>query len=97
MGRRKRFVKIFGNRVNLDDVEKMVISTGAEAACTGVDDKLMVHIVSETDTAPSELQEQVAKFIGAHKNAVEVRLIRNIPRAESGKVLYSALMEGQNE
>ena len=97
VGRRKRFVKIFGNRVNLDDVENMVISTGVEAACTGVDDKLMVHVVSETDSTPSELQEQVAKFIGAHKNSVEVRLIRNIPRAESGKVLYSALMEGQHE
>ena len=97
VGRRKRFVKIFGNRVNLDDVEKMVINTGVEAACTGVDDKLTVHVVSMTDTASSELQEQVARFIGAHKNSVEVRLIRSIPRAESGKVLYSALMEGQHE
>ena len=97
VGRRKRFVKIFGNRVNLDDVERMVTDNGVDAACTGVDDKLTVHVVSDGNAGSIELQELVAKFIGAHKNSVEVRYISNIPRAASGKVLYSALVEGPSD
>jgi acyl-coenzyme A synthetase/AMP-(fatty) acid ligase len=95
VGRRKRFVKIFGNRVNLDDVEIMVTDNGLEAACTGVDDKLTVHVVPDGNASLFELQDLVAKFIGAHKNSVEVRYIPNIPRAASGKVLYSALVEAR--
>lgn len=97
VGRRKRFVKIFGNRVNLDDVEQMVTNSGYQAACTGVDDKITVHVVSANNDVVTAIQEAVAQFIGAHKNSVEIRTILEIPRAESGKVLYSALMGDLND
>lgn len=97
VGRRKRFVKIFGNRVNLDDVESLVTDSGLQAACTGIDDKITVHVIDSSLEDVTALQESVARFIGAHKNAVEIRTISEIPRAESGKVLYSALMGDSND
>jgi long-chain acyl-CoA synthetase len=94
VGRRKRFIKVYGSRVNLDHVERMVQESGLEAVCTGSDDSLVVHVVGDVER--ESLQETVASFIGAHKNAVRVSLVRSIPRAESGKVLYSELMGDSN-
>lgn len=94
VGRRKRFIKVYGSRVNLDDVERMVQESGLEAVCTGSDDSLVVHIVGDVDR--EGLKEAVASFIGTHKNAVRVNPVGSIPRAESGKVLYSELMEDSN-
>jgi acyl-coenzyme A synthetase/AMP-(fatty) acid ligase len=97
VGRRNRFVKIFGNRVNLDDVEEMVTSVGLQAACTGIDDKITVHVIHSGDFDLALLQNLVAKFIGAHKNSIEIKQISKIPRSESGKVLYSVLIGGSND
>ena len=97
VGRRNRFVKIFGNRVNLDDVEEMVNFDGVQAACTGIDDKITVHVIHSADFDSALLQNSVAKFIGAHKNSIEIKKISKIPRSESGKVLYSVLMRGSND
>jgi len=45
VGRKKRFLKIFGNRVNLDEVEALLRGAfpGADCACAGVDDRLTVY------------------------------------------------------
>ena len=44
VGRKKRIVKIFGNRVNLDDIEMLLKINVTECACTGIDDLLHVYI-----------------------------------------------------
>ncbi|HLO77180.1 MAG TPA: AMP-binding protein [Magnetospirillum sp.] len=38
VGRRKRFLKIFGHRVNLDDLERVLHSAGLDCACAGTTD-----------------------------------------------------------
>ena len=50
-GRRSRFVKVFGKRVSLDDVEQLACSVVAEAACLGVDDKIELFITDEASAA----------------------------------------------
>ncbi len=92
VGRRKRFVKVFGNRVNLDDIERYLLARGTENACTGVDDLITVHVVGSSDKDLGLLQELVAAYISVHKTAVAIRPVGELPRAESGKVLYSRLM-----
>ena len=89
VGRRKRFVKLFGNRVSLDHVEAHLRENGYESACTGVDDCLCVNVVRGKDT--SHLTELVAGFVGVHKKAIKIVEIERIPRSESGKILYSEL------
>lgn len=42
-GRLKRFLKIFGNRISLDQLEQLLANDGITAVCTGVDDALTVH------------------------------------------------------
>ena len=50
VGRKKRFLKIFGNRVNLDETERMIKVTfeGLDCACAGIDDKLYIFITEDS-------------------------------------------------
>ena len=91
VGRKKRFLKIFGNRVGLDEVERIIRSAfpSIECACGGVDDKMTVFI---TDFAVSE---EVISFIsgktGLNHTAFKTVYIEKIPRNEAGKILYNEL------
>lgn len=40
----KRFVKVMGNRCNLDAVEQFVKVITADCACVGVDDRISVFV-----------------------------------------------------
>ena len=52
IGRKKRFLKVYGNRVNLDEIEHMLKDHFQEisCACSGVDDKVYVFIVGANAT-----------------------------------------------
>jgi len=91
VGRKKRFLKIYGNRVNLDETERMVRDAfpGIDCACVGVDDHMSVFITSEEKSG--DVQAYLSDKTGLNKIAFIVLYIGAIPRNESGKVLYSSL------
>ena len=91
VGRKKRFLKIFGSRVNLDETERMLNSgfPDFECACGGVDDKMAVFI---TDAGASD---KVIRFLtektGFNQAAFKIVAVNKIPRNEAGKIQYSEL------
>ena len=91
VGRKKRFLKIFGNRVNLDETERLIKSAfpGIDCACGGVDNKMKIYI------ADASKADQVQTFVvdKTHLNfsAFEIVPIASIPKNASGKTLYSEL------
>jgi len=89
VGRKKRFLKIFGNRVNLDEVERIVGAAGYDCACTGVDDHLKIYMTNLN--ARDRIKCDIAKLTGINQAGFTVVYIDKIPRNEAGKVLYSAL------
>lgn len=95
VGRKKRFLKIYGNRVNLDETEGMVKSAfgGCECACTGVDDKLHVFLAGSTEEKRDEVKAFLASKTGLNPAAFQVHGIDAIPKNEAGKVQYR-LLEG---
>ena len=88
VGRKKRFLKIFGNRVNLDETERMIKAqfNNIDCACAGLDDKMYIFITDET------LCDEIKKFIsdktGLNVAAFKVKTIGEVPKNESGKTLY---------
>lgn len=90
IGRKKRFLKIYGNRVNLDEVERLIKDgLQIEVATDGVDDKLYIFV---TDNA---VVDTVKNFIATKTKlnpvAFFVKVIENIPRNDAGKILYKEL------
>jgi acyl-CoA synthetase (AMP-forming)/AMP-acid ligase II len=95
VGRKKRFLKIFGSRVNLDETECLIQAAfpGGDFACAGRDDKMRVFL---TDAAQAD---GVLKFLiektGFNRTAFSIAVIPAIPRNEAGKVLYSELRDDE--
>jgi acyl-coenzyme A synthetase/AMP-(fatty) acid ligase len=91
-GRLKRFVKIFGLRLNLDEVEKMLESAlGRPVACVGTDDVLHVTVESPSDHDVQEARTRVTSLYKLHYSAVDVRRIESLPVTTSGKKDYHAI------
>lgn len=88
-GRLKRFVKLYGNRVNLDATEQLLKTITIDVACVGVDDKLTTFITDENKA--DDIKQLLMKKTGINARAFEVRIIDKIPTKSSGKLDYQAL------
>lgn len=90
VGRKKRFLKLWGYRVGLDECENIIKAAfDVECACVGNDECMQIYV-----TAPNELKE-IKKYIAGKTNinssAFRVHYIEKLPRNEAGKILYSKL------
>lgn len=91
VGRLKRFVKIFGNRVNLDQAEQIARSLVSDCACTGQDDRLVVHITDST--LQEAMRGHMSATLGLHPSAIAVHVVAEIPKNSAGKIQYAALTQ----
>ena len=89
VGRKSRFIKLYGNRINLDDAEQLIKSMTLSVACAGYDDKMIIYLTDE------KLKDQIRSFIskktGINLRGFEVKVIEEIPKTSSGKTIYGDL------
>lgn len=96
-GRLKRILKIYGNRISLDQIEGWLAGHGLSAVATGKDDNLLIYVENQSydKTEKTELESnwqiQISKFCNVHFSAVRVLVISSIPRLSNGKVDYQCL------
>lgn len=89
VGRKKRFVKLFGNRVNLDETERLLKNLLADCACAGRDDEMQVFITDAN--RQNEVKKYLAEKTGINHTAFKIIVIAEIPKNSSGKTIYSKL------
>lgn len=93
IGRKGRFLKIFGLRVSLDETERILKTQYplVDFCCTG-DDKRMNIFFTNT-----EIENEIVPFISGktklHYSAFKVFVINEIPRNDYGKVKFAELEE----
>ena len=91
VGRKKRFLKIYGNRVNLDEIDRLIKGKfNIEAASTGVDDHMYIFVTNEKDAV--SVREFVITKTKLNPAAFQVLVIDEIPKNEAGKTLYKELI-----
>lgn len=90
-GRLKRFVKVWGNRCNLDATEQLVKVITTSCACVGVDDKITVFVTQEG------LEENIKSYLvdktGLNTRAFDVKVVEAIPTLPSGKLDYQTMQK----
>ena len=87
-GRLKRFIKIFGNRVNLEDIDLELSMQGFNSKCAGEENLL---IVATLDSNSDQIQQYIVDKYHFHQSIVRVFQIDKFPLNSSGKVQYSEI------
>lgn len=90
VGRKARFLKMFGLRVGLDECERLVQARfNVECACTGTDKLMLIYVTDESilKDIPGFLRDKTGIKITAFKAIY----IDKIPRSSSNKVSYKDL------
>jgi long-chain acyl-CoA synthetase len=91
-GRLKRFLKLFGKRFNLDDMERVISrDSGLPVACFGNDDQLQIAV--QDCANPDDVREIACKMFELPRTAVNVLAVSNMPRTLNGKLDYQSLTE----
>ena len=91
VGRKKRFLKIYGNKVNLDELERMIKAQFKinDLVCGGEDDRLLFFATDKDriedirSFAAEKTHINPAAFFGVY--------LDSIPRNDAGKILYREL------
>lgn len=89
VGRKKRFIKLFGNRVNLDETERLLKTQILDCACVGVDDKMVIYITELG--REDEVKRYISTKMGINHTGFNVIYIQEIPKNSSGKTMYAKL------
>lgn len=91
VGRKKRFLKIYGNRVNLDEIDRLVKTEfdNMEFVSAGVDDHLVLFTTNKNIS--DKIKDFVVKKTGLNPIAFKTVVIDSIPKNDSGKILYKDL------
>lgn len=91
-GRMKRFVKITGNRLNLDEIESIFKNKleGINFACIGVNDKNVI-IITDTEVNLQHLKKEVAQELKIHSSIIKHNIIKEFPLTSNRKINYKEL------
>ena len=90
VGRRSRFVKIVGLRVDLGQVERLLADLGVQAASAGTDDGVVVAVEGDHDA--HLLGKVLAQGMGLPRAALEVHAVEHLPRLATGKLDYRGVL-----
>jgi len=87
-GRASRMIKLFGTRVNLDDIDAQLARMDMPGVSFGQDDQLRV-LVEAGD--PETVRAALIAAFSFPPRGLMVKAVAALPRASSGKLLYGAL------
>lgn len=89
-GRKSRFAKVFGLRINLDDVEASVASGGSRGAAVSDDRIIAIGVLA--GAAPASIAERLAAAYKLPSETFVVVAYADLPTLPSGKIDYRRIL-----
>jgi hypothetical protein len=93
VGRASRFVKPFGLRVNLDDLETMLRVDLPDARCAGSDERIVIAVLEQQAGGAARVISRIAKECRLPEFLFKVVAVPEIPLLPTGKVDYQRVIE----
>ncbi|MNI61801.1 Long-chain-fatty-acid--CoA ligase [compost metagenome] len=92
-GRLKRIVKLFGIRINLDEIEQMLASQfpGKELVCVGSSDKYISICYVDPNVQQETIKELLFKRVHILPQVIRFQQLPSILRTSNGKIDYHAI------
>lgn len=93
IGRRNRFAKVFGLRIDLDQVEQVYAGLGHVVHCADGDGRLVLAVDASARPVDADLLRAEAKaHFGLPARAVQVLALTDVPRLPTGKPDYRSIV-----
>jgi len=93
-GRLKRIVKLFGIRINLDEIETIIAARFSNAIkCVGINDKILLILLTNNSVDRNELSVYLSDMTKLHPSVIKVDFIDEYPLSQNGKVDYNKIVE----
>lgn len=90
-GRLKRFAKLFGRRVSLEDVERELESAfPVRAIATDAGERLGLHLEVDGAVRDATVVAHLARFLAVPPSAIVLRRVAELPLTATGKKDYKA-------
>ena len=89
VGRLKRFLKISGKRINLEEIEIILNREFSDVYCLGTDDSLEIFTCDGPNT--ETLKRFICSKFSLNPLGVRIHLVSDIPRLGNGKINYKEL------
>lgn len=94
-GRLKRFIKVFGLRISLDEVEQMLRKAGIDCYVVGEDNQIQLAVtrtaLNDKKLDEKALIKQVSAQLHIHHSTVKVKAVEELPVTANGKADYQAV------
>lgn len=91
VGRVSRFVKVFGLRIDLDRLERLLADAGLHALCAADGDVVVTAVAGGPDAVVAARDLLVART-GLPSSAFDLRVVDTLPRLPSGKPDHRAVL-----
>ena len=91
IGRLSRNIKIYGFRINLDDLEKKLLSKNYFCACVGKNDLIKIFYTKKSQK--NSLLSFLLNNFRFKKNYFKLIFLKKLPYSTNGKIQYSKLNE----
>lgn len=93
-GRINRFVKLFGSRINLDEVEHLLAANlNIPFKGVGIEDKLMLLVTDQPGVDEQAVIALVTATLRLHPTVVKVWVVPELPLTANGKTDYTRIQK----
>lgn len=84
VGRKKRIIKLFGQRINLDLLDTH-LNKKFKCYCMDYQDKLFIY--TESKNSEMKIYDHLKKIISINKNFIQIKYVEVFDKNENGKVI----------
>lgn len=92
IGRSKRFVKLFGIRLNLDEIQSYIKLTYPQSLVTGNDHVIVIAIIQDDRDKASALIEHLSEKYSLPSHVFLVKYYSSFPLLSNGKYDYATIL-----